>query len=880
MNSDESTNFPLSSFKIRAPVEVSLKREGPGACNQLYCQPSDCYIKYQIQGFHEEPDFHEKMYFRKGSFNEMGLYKCMAKADPSNADSPLELRDGLCPAGTSLVSFTEPQFKMEDASQRLSNNLETVGGVVMFDMQQKVGVYHAVVVAEMLLENGVKLAQVLDQKVEVVDLPFNDQPVVYVPVLDDGEVADQETAVNILSGAADTETPSYPIKITPIEIQCGRPFFFLHKVGAQTSGGGPRDIFNAADNGLGTEIEFAFKDPDFIRPQGSCEQFVGQNADFIDLASTVPKGLNFSKTVTYPNGVAMIKLQWTPVCEDRSQIGMFEICVLAKDKSAEANFKPSYSVPSPFPRLWTPPDDSIIGQMYAPTCIFVESKQPANNPRPVSSTKDPETGKPRIFPVCCGYDMPQNAILFPKCIKAGWKDEAGEQVKNEYVLGCAVGETCQKYELVVAAQSDNDFSWTDIRFRYPDATSTKYFSVSQPKYGCDEYNFDECVNNTKIRNKVARKLTVAVSPNIPNVMRICYQSFQIAPSAVNLADWQQLYNGLPTSQSCVTCFMLNVINSPIWPLEFKEDNSKNIIVPVGTTRSIKVTARNPGSGRTNIFLLADPGAPDGSQLLDLKQESASEYSRTLTYTPTVDQAGLQSTVCFTASTVQDGAADPVDSEMLCYVFEVWIEKLLWYRLEPKGLRNEVWIGSSSCLFETESGICLAQGVIGATVGCKLSVNMAALTTGAEQPCGDLPCYSYKLRMQQYPQCSNCYSNGGASSAGVNLCSASKTRDCCGDNICNGAETGFGCPEDCPPDNASLEPGEYDTTGYFTFMPLRHQQGREVLMCIEAYTEAAGELRTHLRVAECLLTLTQSSILSGCVRTLLCLDNHVQFQARL
>ena len=744
---------------------------------------------------------------------------------------------------------------------------------MQFDVSLEAGVYSAGFAAYIQLDNGVTLSQVLDTKVEVAVLPQNDQPTVYVPLLDDARnVESTETPVSILSGASDPDDPSYPTKASPLEIQCGLPFFFFGKVGAQKANGAPRDLFDAQRNAFGQSIEFAYKDPDFQRRSGGdvCLHS-GQTIQFIDAANMLPRGLNISATKQYGNGVAKVEIKWTPVCEDRSQIGLFKLCFYAKDEIDSDGFKPTYSVPSPWTskNTWEPVDPETTDEVvYAPSCIYIDSKAPARNLPPVLSTKDPQTGQRIIEPVQCGTVLPANAQGgAAECRAAGWPMDGtdGFKVGNQYVLGCTESSCGQKYELVVAAESENDFTKTNVDFSFPDSKNIDpaIFALSGPKYNCSaDESFEACQSNPQVRRRVSRKLTVNIRPNMESPIRVCYQGFQETPTAVNLQEWQNLYGEPPTSKSQVTCFMLNIINSPIWPSEYiqKDVFPAAIKVSVGQTERIKLTARNLGSGSTMISILADPGAPEGARLLE-QTNIGSDSSRFFEYTPSVAQAGLQSTVCFTASTQRDGSASdaaPVDSVPFCYKFEVVIEAISWQDATPCPFdAGKGYIPASTQALEE----CRPQGIKIATVGCRTTSELFArrvATTLDEPTTVRDKYYDYKLRIQRYPSCCNCYDSSddddddvvssdscegtgsGASHISVFKCTETVTSSCCGDGVCNGAESGIGCPEDCKtPDDASINRVNGTEKWRFTFSPQRHQQGRDLLMCVEAYTDVAG-----------------------------------------
>jgi len=157
----------------------------------------------------------------------------------------------------------------------------------------------------------------------------------------------------------------------------------------------------------------------------------------------------------------------------------------------------------------------------------------------------------------------------------------------------------------------------------------------------------------------------------------------------------------------------------------------------------------------------------------------------------------------------------------------------------------LWYWRSPCpFFGVADQGCRPQGVVAqATVGCLTDVQIQAVG-------GAIPYYDMKLQVvskrnfwnPKYPTCSNCFEYFGENST-KNLevvgCSDTVTNECCGDDTCNGAESGWSCPEDCPQDDSSLKQIPIETYYQFSFTPSRHQQGRQVLICIEAYTEVAG-----------------------------------------
>ena len=504
VNSNENPDFPMSSFKFAMPPEIFLKREGPGACETgVYCRAGNCFIDYMLQGFHEEPLWHERVRFRKSTPEEQGRYKCYEKGDITDPESPMVWQVSRCPTNINALSWKDPVQKLFDETAKLMNDGSNQAGVVRFDVQQPSGSYHTAWVAEIELPNGIRLASILDMKVQIVAMEFNDQPFAFFPdilSLDRIEGANPLGVTYAAGGAtvdvmtagicpagqgvscAYTDAPieskvdPYSFKNSPIIIQCGRPeFMFPPEKGGRK---------------LGTAIEFAFKDPDFKRPIGSCTTNEGQEMGWIDRANTFPKGVTISNTLrstaggSVSNGVSFVELRWKPSCEDRSQIGLFEWCFYAMDSSTQQGFVSSTSVPSPYPSRWGKPRDSI--QEYVPSCIFVRSLGPEPNPSPVLNT---DAG---ISKVCCGRTAGRDATPFPSCTQAGWPDPDGVKVGNAYVLGCTSTEECNSnFELVVTADSQNDLFNTSIIFFFPGDTIDVNRAFLYPRKSSDFGRFSD-----------------------------------------------------------------------------------------------------------------------------------------------------------------------------------------------------------------------------------------------------------------------------------------------------------------------------------------------------------------------------------------------------
>lgn len=77
--------------------------------------------------------------------------------------------------------------------------------------------------------------------------------------------------------------------------------------------------------------------------------------------------------------------------------------------------------------------------------------------------------------------------------------------------------------------------------------------------------------------------------------------------------------------------------------------------------------------------------------------------------------------------------------------------------------------------------------------------------------------------------------------------------CCGNGICDGAEMGFSCPQDCSPDDLSLtktQIGEasngYKSRGMLRWRPLRGTEGKTLLLCVAVRAVTQGDFASTIQ----------------------------------
>eukprot|EP00960_Hanusia_phi_P018890 556556-Hanusia_phi.AAC.3 len=242
-----------------------------------------------------------------------------------------------------------------------------------------------------------------------------------------------------------------------------------------------------------------------------------------------------------------------------------------------------------------------------------------------------------------------------------------------------------------------------------------------------------------------------------------------------------------------------------------------LTVAVDQTLVFRIMAASVIQGDLEISILADPGAPMGSQLsVTEKIEYLGVYhrlgySRNFSFSPSTGQEGQLYSICFQARMIQ--SASTTASKIQCVRIEVLSARARWF---VTGLCNPADFAVG----------CFQEQYQPATVGCSMSYAVYAV---ARQ-------YSLLLRIAQYPSCPDCVGTG----VGVQACTANMSSSCCGNNICEGAEMGSNCPSDCPPDDLNFqqtvfgsEVNQFTSEAELTWTPTRGMEGRLLLLCIEA-----------------------------------------------
>ena len=821
-------SLPVKSFRWTMPDVISLRylgiRGDNSQCGDPQCGAvSECALKFQLQGYHPQSEFASSVRFRIGNTLEQGKYKCVEHS-PLNAPVPQIpnsfVVNNRCPTSmtdqirTGTEIFSAP-FNV--GSQDLS--VEAATGIVTFSVRSP-GMYQLTVMAD-VTANGKVLSTPVDMLVSVAETPGNGNPP-KLYTLPDAE----KGFLNIVPKTT---------RASPITVACGRDTWSM-------------STYNHK------RLRVGFKDDDTI----GCTN-MPQFIDFITQSHDLPKGVQFSlaaapagnftrlastsSSTPVQYGLAYLDIFWRPQCEDLSQIGLFQWCFKARDGYSGAGFKFLNSAPSQV---------SPAGIIDS-SCIYVNAQgPPAENPAPTLQA-------PTQFTTC-------NSGCCPCCGETGCLCDTGS---NCYICDGAYAEAKTSFSYTIHATDTDPSTKVNFRMTFPVGGFENYISladleatlagegVSMPtlatttKYGCGDVEYDECISNPSMTSDATTKIQWTLPPDRDVIsiraFKVCYQAVEEVSPYVDVQLWNKTYGRLPNSDSCQVCFMLNVANQPRWMDQFgvidkpvcESGQVSNFVFAVGQTvgNTIRLEAEDTAPNQQiEIAVLADPGAPNGAVLGPMQQllDSAGsisnrQYGRTFTFSPELSQVGIDFPACFQATNING-----LSSKTCCTNLQVLRGDPFWSLSKQWDYKQGCWTAcpwsstaTDQCLAVDEASACPPEAVIDVTVGCNYKTSVSLLLNNAP--------YNPRLRIQQLPSCDNCVPGG----ISVEACHGGNNGTaCCGNNRCDGAETGSNCPSDCPPDMATLEDHpDYPSNPnwqIFTYTPSRAQQGRTVLTCIEVY----------------------------------------------
>ena len=343
--------------------------------------------------------------------------------------------------------------------------------------------------------------------------------------------------------------------------------------------------------------------------------------------------------------------------------------------------------------------------------------------------------------------------------------------------------------------------------------------VLQPvKYGCTG-GYDSCTSNPTKPGAASGKLVWTLGPTVgggnatvaTGVLKVCVQAVQLVPAGVDPALWAASYGAPPNNDSCLLCFGLAPQTQPVFiealsaaapgpdnegvggaPLPFWE-------VAVGRTLTLPLTAVDAVGGAVDIVLLPGVSVPAGAEftaedsLVLPVPDGRRAYQRSFVFTPQSSQLATGYVVSLQArSRTTPSLAGPRRD----YAVRVPRTRVDWAIAGLDG----------ACPWPlAPGGVCPAAGTQVVTAGCVYVYRVRADLTCSSAPgalgCPDIVAYDLALRSQLLPSCTDC----GPVPVSVHACpvgggeGGSGGAPCCGNGLCDGAETSAGCPQDCPGD---------------------------------------------------------------------------------
>jgi len=802
--SSEAVTFPRQSIVFKMPDVVTLRMEG-NARDNSECRPDgcsgECFLRFQIQAYHPDDAFHDKIRYYIGNQDEMGRYRCsVTTPDLCNTES----KDATFATDSRVV-------------------IDPVTGVVVFPVaEQSFLTMQLTIMAECegcaggSRESGSVSSVPLDLIVIVVNAEGNPNP-------------PEATFVNDPVASA-LGIPLVTLETTrsnPVQIACGNTMF--------THNGETRAF-----------IRVGFKDRDDSRIE--CPPIAAakkpQALDYITQGAEVPKGVTISPLRTLAsgenNGAGYVDVTWRPQCEDPSQVGRQLLCWQARDRYlTDDTFLKLVSAPSPVQS-----DLSLASEN--PTCVHVTVLSAAQNeaPKLVAPTEHTQCSED-----CCSC-----------CGQAGCTCEGvGECCLTKFATASKF------FNYTVRATDSDVFQKLGINFTFPEGFGTweRVPKASTLLYGCpDDASYSECASRglaSGAANDVTGQLVwdlrgigkymckpLDINFTIPceglgdtatcpggtpctkletSPFKVCFQIVEVVSSFVDVALWRRTFGTQPGGTTCKVCFKLQVSDRPFFEDVMTPRSGSQFFLAVGQTLDETLLAASEIVGKVVITMPSDPGAPNGASLTRSETvtfadvDSGFGYTRRFVYTPQASQRGHTYTVCFRA--IIEGVGADVSSDLRCWKITVLAAVVSWDGSLPCPA-----LGDS----EEEGAACPSEGhVVAATVGCPFSMALKATA----------PRYAMMLSLLSHPTL--------AGGLGVTACLGGDVGPCCGNGHCDGAESAAGCPADCKEPPPTLEQTQigsaannFASLATLKWTPGRGDEGRRVLICVATADQTFGE----------------------------------------
>mmetsp|Transcript_18796 Transcript_18796/g.27655 ORF Transcript_18796/g.27655 Transcript_18796/m.27655 type:complete len:1366 (-) Transcript_18796:313-4410(-) len=348
---------PRSSAQFAHPDTVMLRRNGDYFVNDA-SDPDPCTkaavgsnsqptrTAFQIQAYHMDDAYGQQLRYRVATLQEMGGYKCRDSNDRCIADLITD------PPSAQFEYPPGMQINSRTGEVSIGTGLPPAGP--SYDGPGH-GTWSVTIIVETLqcLQN---LAMESCQPNAVgysatIDFLLNIRAT-STPLAFD---ASQPRPYFALSSPVTTR--QYPIRI-----RCG--------ISPELQHFDYTDPDTGIVTNLGRTLSFGFFDPDHNSCTGPGGEILeNQHISSITQAHTLPAGIVLQDRSSKGSYQAVTLLQWTPRCEEVSQLGIKMVCFTARDGRNTSGFLFLDSKPSPNPS--------------APSCIFLNSTSPPPITAPV-----------------------------------------------------------------------------------------------------------------------------------------------------------------------------------------------------------------------------------------------------------------------------------------------------------------------------------------------------------------------------------------------------------------------------------------------------------------------------------------------------------------